>query len=84
MKAITTRYLGPTDCRGSRIIATDGDGNRATVPYPHHLSGMAVHREAAIALVRKMGWAPVMLSGGGTKDGYAFIMDGGEPFMVTK
>lgn len=34
MKAITTKYHGPTDKRGARISATDGDGNRASVAYP--------------------------------------------------
>lgn len=30
MKAITTRYAGPTDTRGSRIIATEPDGARVS------------------------------------------------------
>ena len=32
-KAIITRYLGPTNTKGARIVASDGDGNRITVPY---------------------------------------------------
>ena len=28
MKAIRTRYLGPTNTRGARILATDDDGHR--------------------------------------------------------
>lgn len=47
MKAIETRYHGPTDTRGSRISAFDSDGNRVSIPYPYELSGEAVHRKAA-------------------------------------
>ena len=72
MKAIETRYAGPTDTRGSRIIATDSDGNRAVISYPHELSGEAVHRAAADALCTKMHWAGQMV-GGCTKRGYVFV-----------
>jgi hypothetical protein len=72
MKAIETRYLGPTDYRGSRIKATDGDGNSATISYPYELSGEDCHRLAADALLNKMGWTG-KLAGGSTKQGYVFV-----------
>ena len=72
MKAITTKYKGPTNTRGSRIYAADGDGNHMSIPYPYELSGEAVHLEAARALCRKMSWSDDLL-GGATKDGYAFV-----------
>ena len=75
MKAIRTKYHGATDTRGSRISASDEDGNRVTIPYPHELyelSGEAVHRKAAEALCEKMNWAGPMI-GGALKDGYAFV-----------
>lgn len=72
MKAIVTRYKGPTNYRGARIIADDGDGNRLTISYPYELSGEAVHRKAAEALRDKMGWAGELI-GGGTRTGYAFV-----------
>lgn len=72
MKAITTKYHGPTDTRGSRISASDGDRNRISIPYPYELSGEAVHKAAAVALCEKMGW-PTDLIGGGIKSGYAFV-----------
>ena len=50
MKAIVTKYHGPTDTRGSRITASDEDGNKCTIPYPYQLSGEACHRAAAQAL----------------------------------
>lgn len=80
MKAIRTRYKGPTDCRGSRIIATDDDGNRVTVPYRHELSGAAAHAVAARALVEKMGWGPCTMIAGGLHDGYAFVFAESDAF----
>ena len=75
MQAIITRYHGPTDFRGSRITATAGNGKRVTIPYPHELDSYQAHREAAVALIRRMGWAPVTITGGGLKDGgYAWVM----------
>jgi hypothetical protein len=71
-KAIVTRYAGPTNSRGSRIIASDEDGNRLVLPYPHELSGEAVHRAAAEALRDKMHWSGELI-GGGIKGGYAFV-----------
>ena len=72
MKAILTRYKGPTDFKGSRIIASDEDGNRITISYPHELTGEAVHRKAADALCEKMGWTGKLV-GGSLKNGYVFV-----------
>lgn len=56
MKAITTKYYPATNTRGSRISASDEDGNRVSLPYPHELSGDDVHIFAADALCKKMNW----------------------------
>lgn len=72
MKAIVTKYHGPTNARGARISASDTDRNRISIPYPHELSGEDVYRKAAQALCLKMKW-PTSLIGGGTKDGYIFV-----------
>jgi hypothetical protein len=56
MKAIVTKYFGPTDTKGSRIKASDEDGNSITIPYDYALSGEALHKKAAIALCEKMHW----------------------------
>ena len=73
MQAIETKYLPATNTRGSRIKATSASGISVTVPYPHELSGMACHWEAARALVAKLGWTGAAYVGGGTKGGYVFI-----------
>ena len=78
MKAITTKYLGATNTRGSRIKAFDMDGNSITIPYPHDLSGEDVHRAAAQALCAKMNWSG-MLIGGATSGGYVFVFGHQQP-----
>lgn len=50
MQAIVTKYLGATNTRGSRIKAICDRGT-ITIPYPHELSGDAVHTAAVRALV---------------------------------
>lgn len=72
MKAISTKYHGPTNTRGSRITATDEDGNRVSISYPYDLSGEAVHRKAAETLKAKMGWKGKLV-GGSLKNGYVFV-----------
>ena len=82
MKAIKTKYKGPTNTRGSRIIASDEDGNRITISYPYELSGEAVHRKAAEALCAKMNW-PGELAGGSIKNGYVFVFVERKADLVT-
>jgi hypothetical protein len=72
MKAIFTKYHGPTNFKGSRISASDSDGNRVTISYPYELSGEAVHRAAADALCKKMNWTGELV-GGSLKNGYVFV-----------
>ena len=73
MKAISTRFIGPTNMRGARIKADDGDGNSITIGYPHaSRMGSDAHAVAALALAKKMGWQGDLVSGG-TGTGWAFI-----------
>jgi len=75
MKAIRTRYVGPSNTKGSRIIADDGDGNRATVGYEHALNSEGNHRLAAEALMAKMGWSGHLTVGWWKSDGYWTFSD---------
>ena len=75
MKAIFTKYHGATNFKGSRISASDEDGNRTYISYPYELSGEAVHRKAADALCAKMGWSGKLASGS-HKRGYVFVFLG--------
>lgn len=74
MKAIKTTYYSPTDFRGPKIVASDEDGNRITIGYPHEFSGMDAHAAAARALCQKMGWAGNLI-GGGLKGCYVFVFE---------
>ena len=82
MTAITTIYCGATDYRGARITATDGDGNRITVPYPHEEhTGEAAHAVAALALCRQLGWSGTLI-GGALRHGYVFVFAAGDKYPI--
>jgi hypothetical protein len=72
MQAILTHYVGPSNVRGSRYIATNADGKRAIVSADHALDSFHNHARAAKALADKLDWHGVM-EAGATKRGYAFV-----------
>lgn len=55
MQAIKTEYKGPTDHKGSRIIASS-DATRVTFHYEYALSAEENHKRAAFLLSEKLGW----------------------------
>ena len=56
-RAIRTRFAGPTNSRGSRIIADAGDrASRVTVDWDHSLNSEQNHAYGALLVTRKMGW----------------------------
>jgi hypothetical protein len=55
MQAIETKFLGPTNHRGSRIVAKC-QAKRITVAWDHSLDVKENHRRAAEALVKALGW----------------------------
>jgi hypothetical protein len=55
MQAIETKYLGPTDMRGSRVRAKAEAGS-VIVPWDHALSLDENHTRAAQRLATKLGW----------------------------
>lgn len=46
LAAVAAKYIGASNCRGSRIKVTSQRGSK-TYPYPHELSGSAVFAHAA-------------------------------------
>jgi hypothetical protein len=74
MIAIETKYLSPTNTRGSKIKAYTCNGHSVLVGYDHALSHEAVHFEAVKALVAKykLDWDISSMVYGGTKNGYVF------------
>lgn len=63
MQAITTRYLGPTNHRGSRIVAQCA-ARRIIVDWDHALNAEDNHKEAARRLIAQLGWTQDRWSGG--------------------
>jgi hypothetical protein len=61
MKAIVTKYHGPSAVRGSRISATAEGENRVVISYGHEGNE---HLRAAQALCKKMGWEGSLVEGG--------------------
>lgn len=72
MKTIQTRYLGPTNTRRSRIKVSDEDGNTMTLPYDDSLNSNDIHKNAAVALCKKMDWIGT-LHGGHCKAGMCWV-----------
>ena len=78
MIAIQTKYISPSNTKGSRIKAwVDSDMGHhftATIPYPHHLSHELVHYEAVKTLIEKhkLDWDISKMTYGGVKNGYVF------------
>lgn len=81
-QAIETRYVGPTNHRGFRVIATTPGGHRHVRQWDYSLGIEANHYAAAEALRAKLDW-PAIKAGGSTKAGYAFITSAGYAFITS-
>lgn len=75
MKAITTKFHGPTNTRGSRYSASDGNGNRVSIPADDGLNHEGNHDAAAVALCHKMKWTRFNLVRGGLARGNVYVFD---------
>jgi hypothetical protein len=67
MQTITTRYIGPTNLRGTRISASAQAG-RKFYPWQYHLNAEQNHRRAAAKFAEAMNW-PAQLATGQTHKG---------------
>lgn len=72
MQAITTKYHGPGNVRGSRVSATSESGIRISLPWNSELDSEENHRAAARALCHKLGWKGTLATGA-TKDAYVHV-----------
>lgn len=81
LRAISTKYLGPTNTNGSRVkaIARKREGNlpalALTDSWDHSGSIEDNHARVAKLLAVKMEWSGLYI-GGGTDDGYTFVNSG--------
>ena len=76
MKAIKTKYLPATDRRGSRIKASDSDGNSITVSYDSRWDSYRNHELAALDLCIKMKWSGRLIGGEFKNDMYWVFVEG--------
>lgn len=73
MVAITTKYLGATDFKSSRIKAK-ADKFSLTIPYDHSFAQSdGPFRKAAEALRDKMEWSGELISGCLPDGNYVFV-----------
>jgi hypothetical protein len=73
VQAITTKYIGPSNVRGSRIKAKAAAGS-ITIGRDDSLNIEQNHAKAAEALARKFGWHGNYFQGGSpNEDGYCFV-----------
>jgi len=71
-QSIETHYVGPTNHRGSRIIAKTPGAHKITQNWDYEINEDANHYAAAEALRAKLDW-PSIKAGGSTAKGYAFV-----------
>jgi hypothetical protein len=72
MQYIKTKYLCPTDHKGSRIKATASGGQTLTIHYDHALNSDDLHAKAALELAARLGWSGEYAAGSGD-DGHVFV-----------
>jgi hypothetical protein len=75
MIAIHTKYIGPTNTKGSRIKAYTSTGFTATVPYDYITNHEKAHFEAVKALVakHKLDWDISKMCYGDSADGKGYV-----------
>jgi hypothetical protein len=74
MQYIQTKYLSPTNTKGSRIKAWTSYGNQSlTISWDYSLNGEANHAKAAMKLAEELNWFGQYVCGG-SNDGCVFVM----------
>lgn len=63
MQAIVTKYIGPSNVKGSRVKATAQAGS-LTLHWDDALGPDENHRKAALNFCMKFGWTGTYVSGG--------------------
>jgi hypothetical protein len=75
MQTIETKYVGATNYKGSRIIASaSGSSAKVTIPYDSGQADENMHVTAAIMLCNKLNWEGKMI-GGHSKQGMVWVFD---------
>lgn len=80
MKAIYIKYLPATTHRGTRVKATDNDGNSVTASRNYALNLADQGAEVALALCVQMEWKPDLIGNG---DVFLFANENRHTIAVT-
>ena len=82
-QSISTKYLGATDRRGSRVKARSSSGLSLTLSWDDALDVDDNHRAAALALATKLKWQGRWIAGGDRDGrGNVYVNDDGDGFTV--
>ena len=76
MKAIVTKYHGPSNVRGTRYSATAEGGNRVIISSDDRLGFEANHSSAALELCKRLNWRGELVSGCLPTGDYVFVFTG--------
>jgi hypothetical protein len=80
-QAITTKYIGPRNVRGSRVKATSSSGLSVTIGWDDELDTDANHIAAARALATKLNWSGQWVAGA-TAAGCVFVNVDRDTFTI--
>lgn len=84
MQAITTKYLPPTDFKGTRIKAKTASGLSVTLSWDYEHDELNNARRAVRELIQTKGndgWHGRWLAAA-TDDGYVFVRDDNPPIEI--
>lgn len=85
MQTISVKYIGPTNTKPSRLIATSAGGAKFTASFDSLSDGnggeIKPYWNAAKALAKKLNWSGSMI-GGSTKEGYVFVFSEDQQFTI--
>jgi hypothetical protein len=74
-QAITTKFIGPSNTKGSRVKAKSSAGS-LTIHWNHSMNTEENHTAAARAFATKWDWKGVWFIGGLPDTGYVFVNAG--------
>lgn len=83
MKAIKTRFSGPTNTAGSRYVASAG-GRRVTVSRDYALDDGPNHARAAAAIAVKLGWVGEFVGGCNPDYSWSWVPMESQRFAVAR
>ena len=76
MKAIVTKYHGPSNVRGSRYSATAEGGNRVIISADDRVGTEENHTFAALELCKRLDWKGELVPGGLPNGDTVFVFTG--------